>query len=173
MGLIHDPTIVLCDEPTPGLDPQSRIAVWDFIKKLPENGKTVILSTHYMEEADRLSNRVAIIDHGKLLVLDTPKNLKSSIGEGDLVEIDLMALSDESRILTLINQLKNDDPTLAIQEVRISGQKLSILALDIVPKLSRILGFLEKQGITVDNLSLRGTTLEDVFIDLTGRRLRS
>ena len=69
LGLIHDPTIVLCDEPTPGLDPQSRLAVWEFIQKLPEQGKTVILTTHFMEEADRLCDRVAIIDHGKILFL--------------------------------------------------------------------------------------------------------
>ena len=89
LALVHDPKIVLCDEPTPGLDPQSRVAVWNFIRDLPKQGKTVILTTHYMEEADRLSNRVAIIDNGKILVLDTPEALKSSIGEGDLVEIEI------------------------------------------------------------------------------------
>jgi ABC-2 type transport system ATP-binding protein len=173
LGLVHDPKIVICDEPTPGLDPQSRVVVWDFIRKLPEEGKTVILSTHYMEEADRLSDRIAIIDYGKLLVLDTPKKLKASIGEGDLIEFDLIALSNESIVEELVNQFRNLDSTFNIQEINYEDNKLSIRALDIIPKLNQILGFIEKHGYSVNNLSLRGTTLEDVFIDLTGRRLRA
>ncbi len=173
LALVHDPKIVLCDEPTPGLDPQSRVAVWNFIRNLPKQGKTVILTTHYMEEADRLSNRVAIIDNGKILVLDTPKNLKSSIGEGDLVEIELAGQPREKELKPLAAKLAALEPPLPIEDITISQNSLTIRALDLIPKLSRILAFIEKQNFKVSNLSLRGTTLEDVFINLTGRRLRS
>ncbi|PWI47856.1 multidrug ABC transporter ATP-binding protein [Candidatus Heimdallarchaeota archaeon B3_Heim] len=173
LALVHDPKIVLCDEPTPGLDPQSRVAVWDFIRNLPNQGKTVILTTHYMEEADKLSNRVAIIDNGKILVLDTPKKLKSSIGEGDLVEIELAGQPREKKLKPLAAKLAALEPPLPIEDITISQNSLTIRALDLIPKLSRILAFIEKQNFKVGNLSLRGTTLEDVFINLTGRRLRS
>jgi ABC-2 type transport system ATP-binding protein len=173
LALVHDPKIVLCDEPTPGLDPQSRVVVWDFIRNLPNQGKTVILTTHYMEEADRLSNRVAIIDQGKILVLDTPRKLKSSIGEGDLVEIELVSHHGQTDLDSLSVKLAALDPPLPFEDISLSQNTLTIRALDIVPKLSRILTFIEKQNFSVGNLSLRGTTLEDVFINLTGRRLRS
>jgi ABC-2 type transport system ATP-binding protein len=171
LGIVHDPQIILCDEPTPGLDPQSRMIVWDFIKKLPSEGKTVILTTHYMEEADRLSNRIAIIDHGEILVLDTPHKLKASIGKGDLVEIDLRG--SKSQINGIITILKDPALELHIEDVLFLNNKLMIRALDIVPKLNRILNCIENEGISdIDNLSIRSTTLEDVFIHLTGRRLR-
>lgn len=166
LGLVHDPKIILCDEPTPGLDPQSRVAVWEVIKDLPRQGKTVILTTHFMEEADRLSDRVAIIDHGKILVLDTPKKLKSSIGEGDLVEF---SLSEEGNIDTLVQSLKIFE---GIEDAYISSGYVVIRALDVVSRLSRILNFIESQNWTVDNMSIRSTSLEDVFINLTGRALR-
>ena len=166
LGLVHDPKIILCDEPTPGLDPQSRVAVWEVIKDLPRQGKTVILTTHFMEEADRLSDRVAIIDHGKILVLDTPKKLKSSIGEGDLVEF---SLSEEGNIDTLVQSLKIFE---GIEDAYISSGYVVIRALDVVSRLSRILNFIESQNWTVENMSIRSTSLEDVFINLTGRALR-
>ncbi|MFX1515898.1 MAG: ABC transporter ATP-binding protein [Promethearchaeota archaeon] len=166
LGLVHDPKIILCDEPTPGLDPQSRVAVWDVLKSLPNQGKTVILTTHFMEEADRLSDRVAIIDHGKILVLDTPKKLKSSIGEGDLVEF---SLNEEGNLENLIRSLKRFE---GIEDTYISSGYVVIRALDVVSRLSRILNFIESQGWTVDNMAIRSTSLEDVFINLTGRALR-
>ena len=166
LGLVHDPKIILCDEPTPGLDPQSRVAVWEVIKGLPDQGKTVILTTHFMEEADRLSDRVAIIDHGKILILDTPKKLKSSIGEGDLVEF---SLNEEGNLDTLIQSLKMFE---GIEDAYKSSGYVVIRALDVVSRLSRILNFIESQGWTVENMAIRSTSLEDVFINLTGRALR-
>ncbi|MFX0205680.1 MAG: ABC transporter ATP-binding protein [Candidatus Hodarchaeota archaeon] len=166
LGLVHDPKIILCDEPTPGLDPQSRVAVWEVIKELPEQGKTVILTTHFMEEADRLSDRVAIIDHGKVLVLDTPKKLKSSIGEGDLVEF---SLNEEGNLEALVESLKTFE---GIEDAYISSGYVVIRALDVVSRLSRILNFIESQNWTVENMAIRSTSLEDVFINLTGRALR-
>lgn len=173
MGLVHDPQIVLCDEPTPGLDPQSRLVVWDFLNNLPKEGKTVILTTHFMEEADRLSNRVAIIDHGKILVLDTPNKLKASIGEGDLVEF-ILANEEEEHLQIVATTLKGfshwvEDP---IEDAFVSNNRVVIRVLDVVPKLSRILNHIEDQGANVENMAIRNTTLEDVFINLTGRALR-
>ncbi len=173
LALTHDPKIILCDEPTPGLDPQSRIVVWNFIRNLPKQGKTVILTTHYMEEADRLSNRVAIIDHGKILVIDTPKNLKASIGEGDRVEIECYGEERDVNYDLLVDKLVSQDAPLPLEDVSFSQHTITIRALNIVPKLSILLSFIEKQGFGVKNLSLRGATLEDVFINLTGRQLRS
>jgi len=166
LGLVHDPKIILCDEPTPGLDPQSRVAVWEVIKDLPKQGKTVILTTHFMEEADRLSDRVAIIDHGKILVLDTPKKLKSSIGEGDLVEL---TLTERENLDVLAQALKTFN---GIEDAYVSSGLIVIRALDVVSRLSRILNFIESQDWEVENMAIRSTSLEDVFINLTGRALR-
>ncbi|MFW9905477.1 MAG: ABC transporter ATP-binding protein [Candidatus Thorarchaeota archaeon] len=166
LGLVHDPKIILCDEPTPGLDPQSRVAVWEVIKSLPNQGKTVILTTHFMEEADRLSDRVAIIDHGKILVLDSPKKLKASIGEGDLVEFSLGENGDLENLVHTLTSFEG------IEDAYISSGYVVIRALDVVSRLSRILNFIESQNWTVENMAIRSTSLEDVFINLTGRALR-
>ncbi|MHA2167985.1 MAG: ABC transporter ATP-binding protein [Candidatus Hodarchaeales archaeon] len=174
LGLVHNPQIVLCDEPTPGLDPQSRKVVWDMIKRLPGEGKTVILTTHYIEEADRLADRVAIIDNGKILVLDNPRALKASVGEGDIVELYLEGGHDDSELISILNDLKSDESKFIIEDTRILSQDLiQIRALDLIPKLSHILNFLEDNGLSIENMSIRNTSLEDVFIHLTGRSLRS
>lgn len=173
LGLVHDPQIILCDEPTPGLDPQSRKVVWNVLKSLPDQGKTIILTTHYIEEADRLSDRVAIIDNGKILILDTPKALKASVGEGDIVDLTIEK-KREVDINFIIAELMKGTPKFAIQNAKILSQDLiQIRALDLIPKLSHILNFLEDNGLTIENMSIRSTSLEDVFIHLTGRSLRS
>ena len=174
LGLVHDPKIVLCDEPTPGLDPQSRKVVWELIKNLPKQGKTVILTTHYIEEADRLADRVAIIDNGKILVLDNPRALKASVGEGDIVELYLDSGHEDSELIAILSDLKSDESKFMIEDTRILSQDLiQIRALDLIPKLSHILNFLEENGLNIENMSIRNTSLEDVFIHLTGRSLRS
>lgn len=174
MGLVHDPVLVLCDEPTPGLDPQSRIVVWEFIQNLPKEGKTVILTTHFMEEADRLSDRVAIIDHGEILVLNTPKKLKASIGEGDLLEFDL-ADDSEEHLQKMADLLKGFTTSkgLTVEDVYISEGRMVMRALNVIPNLAQILNRIEEHGAVVDNMAIRNTTLEDVFINLTGRALRN
>jgi ABC-2 type transport system ATP-binding protein len=166
LGLIHDPDVLFCDEPTPGLDPQSRVAVWEFISQLPAQGKTVILTTHLMEEADRLSDRVAIIDQGKILVLDTPEVLKASVGEGDLMEADL---TDTSHLETICEEIEKFGD---IEQVFVFGNTLHIRSKNLVPKLNRILSKIESYS-EIENVKLRRTTLEDVFIHLTGKRLRN
>lgn len=169
LGLVHDPEVVLCDEPTPGLDPQSRVVVWDFLKSLPTQGKTVILTTHFMEEADRLCDRVAIVDHGQILVLDNPAQLKQSIGQGDLLEVTLM---DETLVPQVVELLENQAKPNTIR-ANVVGSKIQVQSLKIVQHLQHLLASLEGLGTDIAQVNLRPATLEDVFIHLTGRGLRS
>jgi len=167
MALIHSPDIVVLDEPSEGLDPQSRRVLWNFIRSLRDKeGKTVILTTHLMDEADGLSDRIAIIDHGKLLRLDTPRNLKKEFGEGDIVEIHL---SDSKMNPEVISKLKTMETIDSVIEV---DGKINIRALNAVAKLPEIMDEVQEMEIEVADLSLHPNTLEDVFIELTGTRLR-
>ncbi|MBA7490341.1 Linearmycin resistance ATP-binding protein LnrL [subsurface metagenome] len=167
MALIHDPEIVVLDEPTAGLDPQSRLVVTEYIRELKGTGKkTVILTTHIMEIADQLSDRVAIIDHGKLLVLETPENLKDRIGKGDIMEI---ALYDEAKNKMVREVIEGID---GVQEVNEIGGKIVVRALDAASKFPEIFTSLKSMGADVLDVSLRRNSLEDVFITLTGRGLR-
>ncbi|MBM4242005.1 MAG: ATP-binding cassette domain-containing protein [Euryarchaeota archaeon] len=167
LALVHEPEIVVLDEPSEGLDPQSRRVLWTYIRSLrDDDGKTVILTTHLMDEADRLSDRVAIIDHGKLLRLDTPENLKKEIGEGDVVE---MRLSDPKMNNGVIKSMEGLEHVLSVVEV---DGNINVRALDAVGKLPRIMERVEKVGVRIADLSVRQNTLEDVFIELTGTRLR-
>jgi len=167
MAVVHQPEIVVLDEPSEGLDPQSRRVLWNYIRHLrDEEGKTVILTTHLMDEADRLSDRIAIIDHGKLLRLDTPSNLKKEIGEGDVVE---MKLSDSDKNEEVVDILALMDGVHSVVKV---DDALNVRALDAVGKLPQIIDAVETTGVHVLDLSVRQNTLEDVFIDLTGTGLR-
>ena len=167
LALVHQPEIVMLDEPSEGLDPQSRRVLWKYIRSLrDEEGKTVILTTHLMDEADRLSDRVAIIDHGKLLCLDTPDNLKKDTGEGDVVEI---TLSDAKMNQKVIKKLKEMENILSVIDVE---GIINLRALNAVSKLPQIMESIEETGERMADLSVRQNTLEDVFIDLTGTRLR-
>jgi ABC-2 type transport system ATP-binding protein len=167
MALIHEPEIVVLDEPSAGLDPQSRLVLWEYIHSLSkEKGKTIILTTHLMEEADRLSDRIAIMDHGKLLVLDTPESLKKKIGRGDVVEIQLSNPEMNDKVVSLMRSMEG------IEEVKEIKGKVNVRALDAVSKLPGMIRSIEKMGINIVDTSIRRNTLEDVFIHLTGRGLR-
>lgn len=167
MAVVHQPEIVLLDEPSEGLDPQSRRVLWNYIRNLRDDeGKTVILTTHLMDEADRLSDRIAIIDHGKLLKLDTPTNLKKEIGEGDVVEMKLSHPEKNQEVTTLLSVMED-----VHSAVEVDGS-LNVRAMDAVGKLPKIIDAVEKAGCHVLDLSVRQNTLEDVFIDLTGTGLR-
>jgi ABC-2 type transport system ATP-binding protein len=174
LALVHDPEIVVLDEAEAGLDPQSRIKVREYIQSLARR-KTVILTTHNMDEADRVADRVAIIDHGRLLVLDTPEALKDSVGEGDVVEIDLAGLgadglravgSDGLRAVAAV------EPLASHVWLDAERNRLTVRARNAVRALPAILDALEANGLQASDLRLRKNTLEDVFIQLTGRRLR-
>ena len=165
MALMHDPEIVIFDEPEAGLDPQSRILVREFIMETARN-KTVIFTTHNMDEADRVSDRVAIIDKGKLLQLDTPYNLKKSIGEGDILEIDID--NEDKRSLEAVMK-KTEKLDLKIMQ---TDKKLILVSRNMISKMHDIYRIFESEGIQITELKMRENTLEDVFIHLTGRSLR-
>jgi ABC-2 type transport system ATP-binding protein len=162
MALVHDPEIVMLDEPEAGLDPQSRVMVRDYIRNMARN-KTVILTTHNMDEADRLADRVAIIDHGRLLTLDTPEELKRTVGEGDVLELDLAMISPE-KAMAVASQLG--------MSVSSANHTLILRARGLFEKLPAILDALKDAGAEIGEARMRANTLEDVFISLTGRKLR-
>jgi ABC-2 type transport system ATP-binding protein len=162
MALVHDPEILVLDEPEAGLDPQSRVLVREYIKSLARQ-KTIILTTHNMDEADRMADRLAIIDHGKLLIVDTPEALKRTVGEGDVLEIDFDGDTMQSALGAL--------DSLALQ-VSTTNHTLVIRARGVVEHLPVILEALHGVNAHPAEVRLRANTLEDVFISLTGRRLR-
>ncbi|MEW6367803.1 MAG: ABC transporter ATP-binding protein [Acidobacteriota bacterium] len=165
LALVQEPEILILDEPQAGLDPQSRILVREFIKSLARKS-TVILTTHEMDEADRLADRIAIIDHGKLLVLDTSENLKNHIGEGDILEVQLSRDAPE-----LVAWLRTE---LAEEVKRVTCQNgaLRLVGTDLLRVLPLLMERLRSSEIQVVDYAVRKKTLEDVFIALTGRRLR-
>jgi ABC-2 type transport system ATP-binding protein len=165
MALVHDPDILVLDEPEAGLDPQSRVLVREYIKSLARK-KTVILTTHNMDEADRIADRIAIMDHGQLLRLDTPEALKRSVGEGDVLEVETGGGQDYliERAVAAIAQIAPDTAA--------TGHTLVIRARGVVELLPALLEALRKVGLAPGEVRLRENTLEDVFIALTGRRLR-
>jgi len=166
ISLIHDPDLMVLDEPEVGLDPQSRVKVREVIRALSKE-KTVILTTHNMDEADRVADRVAIIDHGVLLVLDTPKALKSRAGEGNVLEIHLLDTDiDEDRVQKALVELGEGVSTDVVD-----GQ-LQVRAPNALTLLPKIMAILSAMDIRSGEVHMRENTLEDVFIQLTGRRLR-
>jgi ABC-2 type transport system ATP-binding protein len=160
MALMHDPEILILDEPEAGLDPQSRVMVREFIHSLAAS-KTVIFTTHNMDEADRLCNRVGIIDHGKMLVTDTPENLKKQIGQGDKLEITVSAQDIN------IEPLKN-----IIENVQCTDNIIAFRSKAIVDRVPVILDTIRSMKLDIISMNLSENTLEDVFISLTGRKLR-
>ncbi|MGZ4115360.1 MAG: ATP-binding cassette domain-containing protein, partial [Actinomycetota bacterium] len=163
-AIMHRPHILFMDEPTAGLDPQSRLALWDIVHELHADGQTVLLTTHYMEEADRLCDRVAIMDHGHILALDTPAVLKSSIDAETVVRVvtdgDAAALAGALRSMPGATDASVSDGAVSLQVKGITG---------VVPK---VVDAAEAAGFRVTELSSAEPTLETVFIRLTGKDLR-
>jgi len=164
LALIHNPRILILDEPEAGLDPQSRVMVRNFIKSLSKE-KTIILTSHNMDEVDRLADRVAIMDYGKIILTDTPYNLKTSIGEGDVLEIEITD-DTESKTDNLMSELKKD------YNVILSCNSLIIKSVHLIDKIHGITSLIKNTGLSIKEIKLRENTLEDVFIHLTGRMLR-
>ncbi|MDF1575820.1 MAG: ABC transporter ATP-binding protein [Bacteroidales bacterium] len=165
MALMHDPEIMVFDEPEAGLDPQSRVLVRDFIRERARD-KTVIVTTHNMDEADRMATRVAIIDMGRLLQVDTPENLKRSIGRGDVMELKLQSGNPAGldRAAGTLNSLG--------YKVKRQEDRVNIRAMNLVPRIHEIYRILEHEGIAIQEMKIRENTLEDVFIHLTGKSFR-
>ena len=164
-AILHRPRILFMDEPTAGLDPQSRLALWDILSELHAEGQTILLTTHYMEEADQLCDRVAIMDHGKVLALDTPAGLKSSLGAETIVTVsaegDLDALAGIlRRDVEGVTQTQRMDSTVLLHVRGASGV------------LPQVVTSAERGGFAVSDLSVAEPTLETVFIHLTGKELR-
>ncbi|HLO60495.1 MAG TPA: ABC transporter ATP-binding protein [Bacteroidales bacterium] len=164
LALIHDPELLILDEPEAGLDPQSRILVRDYIRNMG-NQKTVILTTHNMDEADRLADRIAIMDYGKLLKLDTPSKLKATVGSGNLLELFLKG-SPEA-ILAFKNK-----PEIVPRLVNPESSEILLRHEDFTEVFTLVNALTADCGITISEFRLRENTLEDVFIQLTGRTLR-
>src|SRR6202167_225116 len=164
-AIFHRPSVLFLDEPTAGLDPQSRLALWDLLGQLHEQGQTILLTTHYMEEADQLCARVAIMDHGKILALDTPAALKQSVGADTVVTVK--ATGDTQRFADL---LASEVEGVTRTRVTEGGLELHVQGRDrLVP---RIAAAAERGGFDLVDLSVAEPTLETVFINLTGKQLR-
>jgi ABC-2 type transport system ATP-binding protein len=163
-AIMHDPDVLFLDEPTSGLDPQSRLALWDVIGELHRRGQTIVLTTHYMEEADQLCQRVAIIDHGRLLALDTPAALKKSIGAD--TEVRLHAAGNVEELARELEQIPGVDSARVVD-----GTVYAYLRADGAT-LPEIITHADRKGFAIQDVGVKETTLETVFIDLTGRELR-
>ena len=170
-ALMHDPNVLLLDEPTIGLDPQARRLLWETLRRLHEEGLTLIMTTHYMEEADRLCQRLAIIDHGQILQLDTPAALKKALPGGRI--LDLWVRSPEP----IAPRLESLSGVLRVEKVTSTGQEdgFERLRLFVDPKdglLDRVLAAAQGASADLQHVSLTQPSLEDVYIHLTGKELR-
>ncbi len=164
MAVIHDPQVVIFDEPTAGLDPQSRRVVWDFIRDFQKKNATIILTTHNMEEADDLSDELIIIDYGKIIAQGTPKELKGRLGKGDVIEFKVKEQVNRVEVIPRLEKLD------FVRWVKPVGKRRIILnGLDGLRRINEII---DAVAVKMLDISIRKNTLEDVFIDLTGRRLR-
>jgi ABC-2 type transport system ATP-binding protein len=164
-GLVHEPRIFFLDEPTTGLDPVSRVAVWEMLQRIKsERDLTVLLTTHYMDEADKLCDRIAIVDHGKLVALDSPMKLKASIPGKNVLEVSFSStpLDWGERLKTLpdIESVANQDGIFRISS---HNGPVTTMALMQMAAMERI---------SVHSLSIQSTSLDDVFVHYTGRQLR-
>jgi ABC-2 type transport system ATP-binding protein len=164
-ALVHRPSVLFLDEPTAGLDPQSRIALWEILHELHTEGQTVLLTTHYMEEADSLCSRLAIIDHGRLLAMGTAKDLKESVGADSIVTVS--ATGDLDALARVLQERVEG----ATKSQRVAGTvQLHVKgAAGVLPK---VVTAAEQGGFNVTDLSVAEPTLETVFINLTGKDLR-
>ena len=161
LALVNDPEIVFLDEPTAGLDPQARRALWELIRKLRDEGRTIILTTHYMEEAEALSHRIAIIDHGELLALDTPGALIAQLKGLSAITITAPLPVNECEQLT------------GVQTVTQEGDLLRLQTHDIPGTIGALLDLAKTRGIALTDLHVQQPSLEDVFLNLTGRNIRN
>jgi ABC-2 type transport system ATP-binding protein len=164
-AIFHRPAVLFLDEPTAGLDPQSRLALWEILGELNREGQTILLTTHYMEEADQLCERVAIMDHGKILALDTPAALKRSVGAEQIVTVK--ADGDSNALAArLTSEIEGVTRTRTIG----GGVELHVQGAErLVP---RVVNAAESGGFEVADLSVAEPSLETVFINLTGKELR-
>jgi ABC-2 type transport system ATP-binding protein len=164
-AMLHRPAVLFLDEPTAGLDPQSRLALWEVLSELNSAGQTILLTTHYMEEADQLCARVAIMDHGRILALDTPDALKASVGVDSVVRVKTGGSAE-----ALVDTLRADlGSSVTIRPLE-AGLELQVK--DRTGLLPKVVATAERVGTSILDISVSEPTLETVFIDLTGKELR-
>lgn len=162
MGLVHDPSILLLDEPTTGLDPETRAAIWkDLIRLRREKQLSVLLTTHYLEEADRLSDRLAIVDHGRVVVEGTPRDLKAQI-HGDVVILELEEDSSSAAEVLRVAE--------GVIDVIADGKGVTVQVRQGATAIPTLMNSLERSGIAVRAVTLSGPTLDDVYLHHTGHR---
>jgi ABC-2 type transport system ATP-binding protein len=164
-AIFHRPAVLFLDEPTAGLDPQGRLALWELLVELNRQGQTILLTTHYMEEADRLCDRIAIMDHGSILALDTPAGLKASIGADTVVTVRVVG-DPEALGRAVSDQIEN------IERIRVSDGVLELYVQGSERLIPRIVDVAERVGFEVLDISVAPPTLETVFLHLTGNALR-
>jgi len=162
MALVNDPKVLFLDEPTAGLDPQVRREIYDIIEELKREKKTIVLTTHYIEEAEKLCDRVAIVDHGKLISQGTPRELKQSSADKTRLEVRLAKAESEL-------DLKNLD---GVADCRSMNGGYLLHCHRAPQAIVSLVKHLEAQGNELVSLEISTPSLEDVFIELTGRRLR-
>lgn len=166
-ALVIDPQVLFLDEPTTGLDPRSRLGLWDIITRLVTDGTTVLLTTQYLEEADRLADDIAVIDHGTVIAQGTSDELKSSIG-GQRVELSLVSETDAAAAIDILRTVSSEEP-----EVSTDRRTLAVSVLDGPAALRSVLAGTEERGIRLHDAGMRRPTLDDVFLQLTGHSANS
>jgi len=164
-GLVHEPKIFFLDEPTTGLDPVSRVSVWEMLARLKrERDLTIIVTTHYMDEADKLCDRIAIVDHGKLVALDSPLRLKASIPGKNILEVSFSEVpagwNETLRALPDVADVKSEDKLFRLSSN--NGPRTTVALMEAA----------RQAGVTLASLSVQSTTLDDVFVHYTGHQLR-
>ncbi len=163
-ALIHEPSVLFLDEPTVGLDPQARLGLWDILRRLHAEGRTIVMTTHYMEEADKLCDRIAIVDHGKLLALDTPRALKAKAPGGTLVEVRVEG--DPAQLVAAARQ--RGDGVIAVAAARAGVRVYAERPGEVIAALVRVT---EGSGQRITDIHLSPPSLETLFVSLTGRTL--
>jgi ABC-2 type transport system ATP-binding protein len=165
-ALVGDPELLFLDEPTTGLDPQSRRQLWDLITELKASGRSIVLTTHYMDEAERLCDRVAIVDHGRVIALGTPRELIAGLGAEHVVEFTVAGGADGALDVAALERLDGG------KGARVHDGRWSLDAVELARAVPAVLGALAERRLPLEELVTHSATLEDVFVSLTGRQLR-
>ena len=165
-AIVGDAELLFLDEPTTGLDPQSRRQLWEVVRSFKEEGRTVVITTHYMDEAEKLCDRIAIVDHGKVIALGSPKELIASLGGAHVIEFSLTEESPESNVLEMLQSLEG------AEHPKREGEHYTLSVAEPHRAMPALLRRLTERDLPLASLTTRHVSLEDVFVHLTGRRLR-
>jgi len=165
-AMVGDPELLFLDEPTTGLDPQSRRQLWDLIVELRASGRSIVLTTHYMDEAERLCDRVAIVDHGRVIALGTPRELIAGLGAEHVVEFTTPGATDGVLDVRALEALDG------VQSARAHDGRWTLEVMELARTVPALLAELSRRGLPLGELATHSATLEDVFVSLTGRQLR-